>query len=1192
MRLKAVDIVGFKSFSEPTRIEFHEGVTAIVGPNGSGKSNITDAIRWVLGEQGTTTLRAGKMVDVIFSGTQNKRALGFAEVTIYFDNEDGALPIDFADVAITRRYYRSGESEYAINGSSCRLKDIVQLFMDTGIGKDGYSIIGQGKVDQLLSPRGDDRRQVFDEASGIVKFKTRKTESLRKLEQTDQNILRLDDILGELTLRVEPLQKQAEAAKQFLAFSATLQNIETWHAVTQIDSHETNRETLAAQLATLKGDLAAADAKTAAIRDAYEQGGKRLLELEAATEQFRTEHDRVGLERAELLTQKSRYQLESDHAKKRIVQLRDDLALLTASLAESSEEDKKQAAKRESLLRVKKRYDDDLDAAKQKLQAALTAASADAAKRRALADELDAVRQQRFDLLNRKIELETECTFLQRQAKEATHAAAEQRGDLSRLAFQLETWQDELQTAASQAQAAEAAYAAAKEKAQTLQQTFDALTQRRSKAEADMENVLYRQRLLEDLERQGEGYPGVVKRIEKKRQDDPAMAQGIWGPLASLLDVDDGYAIAVEVALGAAANHIVADNQRKASEWIAWLKTTRGGRATFLPVAEMKPWPLEPSLLTKMAALPGYRGTAAEAVHHDAALDAIVGRLLGRTVIVEGLQNALDLFNKMNHMVRVVTLEGELLSPGGSMTGGLDARTGAGVIARKNELKLVEKRRGELAAVLSDLQAQLTAGHTAAKDAQRALSETEAAHLAAAQALTDKQHVCQQGEQRAAQLKQKQAGGEQEADALAAQISEKEEAIATQQTALAELDRLEGDLKTRLEQHDQGDHQQAAQLEDLREDVQNLRVSATSVEETIRALDLMEAQASRTRASEEARRVAIEGQIAAHEATIEDVTVKLADAESKALVIEQKISELTRIVHEHQERRGALEQIRHEAFEAMEKEGEVRGSLLAELERIESRRERLQNQIDELKNRLWEQYELIADDLSLATLDVPENMSVTKATREINQLRNKIKDLGPVNPAAIHELAQVADRIDELTLQRDDVVASRQELATVIRDLDKAMKEQFEAGFAQISASFTQVFRELFNGGDATLELEEADNLLESDIIIKAQPPGKKMQNLNPLSGGERSLTAIALLFAIMRLRPAPFCVFDEIESSLDDANVLRFADYIRKYAHTTQFVLVTHRKGTMESADRLYGVTMQERGISSILSMQLASSR
>ncbi|HHU12539.1 MAG TPA: chromosome segregation protein SMC [Clostridiaceae bacterium] len=1186
MRLTAVDIIGFKSFSDATRIEFHEGVTAIVGPNGSGKSNITDAIRWVLGEQSTNELRAGRMADIVFAGTQSKRALGFAEVTIHFDNADGHLPLEYSEVAVTRRYFRSGESEYEINKAPCRLKDIVALFMDTGIGKDGYSIIGQGKVDQILSPKGDDRRQIFDEASGIVKFKTRKMESLRKLEQTDANLLRLDDILGELALRLAPLRKQAEDARAYRQYAEALKSLDIWYVDHQVKSHEQTLAELAADASDAGVAFRDAEARVLRIKHEYEQAGEALRDLDDAIEKMRSEHDVLSADKTTLLASRSRTELSVEHAAIRIRSLQDEAARLHEALDSKDGDHDRQAKKRAGLDALRTRYAAELKTQQSLLEEAVAAANLAAKKRQELSSQLDLVRQQHFDAKSRLVELDAELQILTRHLDDVKSAGSDRQGDQSRLMFQIESWQDEHARQSALAAEQDAELAGKRGEADKARDALTQKTEALAALDAATNQAAYRMRLLTDLDRQGEGYPGVVRRIEARRHQDSAMGLDVLGPLASLLEVSDGFELAVETALGPAANHIVTKDQKTAAVWIDWLKKTRGGRATFLPIAQMKAWPLDRTLLEKVKGSAGYLGTADTCVQVNPELDEIVGRLLGRTFVVDTLDHALDVFNRVNRMVRVVTLDGELLSPGGSVSGGFDQRTGAGVISRKNELKQLAKKQAEAVVAKAELETELDEARTALRALMQTCETLEQNRRETARAIESLNRTMEQGETALAAYQKADRDARSREMELAAALTELTDAK-TKATAFAdELTDREAELVKQLADEPSADNR--SELEILRQDVQDLRVNLTSVEETIRSLDELAQHVQETRAAERQRLSGIEAEIKTVAAERDRAEEMLAKIHAEQTALERSLQTLADAVKAKQGERQALEGKRRDAFLAMEKEGETRGTLLAALEKLEAKKERIQNQIDELKNRLWEQYELVADELSVKLVPDMPDMTPTRAAREINGLRAKIRELGPVNPGAIDELADVSARVDGFAIQREDMEQARQELKTVIHDLDLAMKLQFKDGFTRIAAAFTQVFRELFNGGDATLDLADGDDLLESDIVIRAQPPGKKMQNLNPLSGGERSLTAIALLFAIMRLRPAPFCVFDEIESSLDDANVLRFADYIRKYSKRTQFVLVTHRKGTMESADRLYGVTMQERGVSSILSMQL----
>jgi chromosome segregation protein len=1185
MRLTSLELTGFKSFPETTKIEFDEGITAIVGPNGSGKSNITDAIRWVLGEQSLSRLRGSRMADIVFSGTQSRRALGFTEVTISFDNADLVLPIDYKTVEITRRYYRSGESEYEINRTPCRLKDIVTLFMDTGIGRDGYSIVGQGKVDQILSGRTDERRQLFDEASGIVKFKARKNEALRKIEITDQNLLRLDDILTELRLRLGPLENQAKDARLFLEINRELKEKEIYHIHCQVKHFSEQLRALGDEAAAIKVKREKSAATVDAIRDENEQTGKRIDVLQDETDLLHKQHDEASAKLAEISASLSRLELDDEHRTNRLQALADEKAQLADRRRAVSSDLAERKSKRILLKATVDRYESELEAAKVHLQALLARHDEEMRRRQKVKANLDHCRDRLFDLKTKKVDLESERRVIKTQLDAAKTTAAELKSTLSRLTFQIEDAVDTLNAVSTEKEAFDAERQMQLDLLEQISVSLSEQEERRATLRTERDNALYRLKVLENLERTGEGFPQSVRRLQQEISRNPDLGEGWIGPFSSVIEVDDGFELAIETTLGPSAWHIVVDEQKTASRLIGWLKDRRAGRATFLPVGQMSAWPLAERDLRELRAMKGWLGTADTFVSADLSLQKIVTRLLGRTVIADTLENALAMFNSCGRKLRFVTLGGDVLHPGGSMAGGYDDKTGSGLISRRREKRDLEKMIKDLVQKLAALEQEiLQTGEERRKlSLERSEGEKQGAEFTSkqAKATQDLAHLQDTAVNLSTRLEQAKLR-EEEFTAEEVKLKEQGEVLE------AELMAAESE-EERLREESSVDEQSLAgaeaALDDAREDVADLRVSLNSVLETIQAQDELE---QRVKEDENAIERRLEA-IACEEKSAQEKLVENAGLHEEMTVLQKTLELAMQQAKEEVSRLGeqrqALEVRRRELFSALEKEGEKAGYLTADYERCEASRIRVESRIDEQKSRLWEKYELTLEtSQDFAKLD----LEPTKAAKDVAKLYSELKKLGQINPVVIEELEEVKKRSDELERQYTDMVLSRRELGQVIRELDEAMTERFGDYFQKLSASFRQVFRELFNGGDAALELADSDDLLESDILIRAQPPGKRMQSLNPLSGGERSLTAIALVFAILRLRPSPFCIFDEIESSLDDANVLRFADYIRKYSADTQFVLVTHRKGTMEAADRLYGVTMQERGISSILSMSL----
>ncbi len=1186
MYLKTLEIQGFKSFPERTVISFDRGVTAIIGPNGSGKSNVTDAIRWVLGEQSIKTLRGSRMEDVIFSGTQSRRAMSFAEVTMVIDNADGRLPVDYAQIQLTRRLYRSGESEYLLNKSRCRLRDIQQLFMDTGLGRDGYSIVGQGRVDEILSNRSEDRRRIFEEASGIVKYKTRKEESERKLESTRLNLIRLEDLIQELDSRLDPLREQAEVARQYLSLTDSLKSSEIALVLDVVDQQQARRQEAEQALQLALADLAEANSKLAVVRGEQQETAERLQVLDGQSRQLGDESNAVRQQVHDVQQQQALSEQHSRHLAEQIRLAAHEAQELTGSLDELDQELEARQARLQTLQGQKEHYQGGLAGAEADMAALMQ--TLDASEKRIEADKaaLDQALDQLFDSRSDRAKAQSEAELLEGRLKTLGRQLLEQVSELDRLRLQ-----EEEKQAARRAnhQARQQKDQAAQGLDQDLQTARSQASQARSRLQdssQDLRNKSYRVQTLEKLEQSYEGYQQAVRTLLKKADQDPAFGRGIRGTVGSLLRTSQRFERAIETALGPAVQNLVTDTQQTASRLIETLKADRSGRATFLPLDTLQARRLSADALAAVQDQAGFLGLASDCVTVAPDLRVVVGHLLGRVLIAQDLQAAMRLSRLTGQRLRLVTLDGDVINPGGSMTGGSAQAARSGLLGRHRETAALKEAchtlKGDIERQQADLQAlesrldQLEDARLTLESDRVALSHEQVRLEAQAAALADAFHTAES--QRAFLV--------QEDARLQTQLQDKigEEAAAGQR-----IDQLQAQvqaLRSSIETGEAASAKERQRRDDLREAISHWRVSLQSVQETLDGVQALIDRLTLDRSGRQERLADRRQAQSDHRSTIEAIEQAQSDAQETLVTLQAREEALHTRTRALMQEKDALESRQAGFFDQLETASSHIAGLQGDISRIEGRLSRADSQVDDAKNRLWELYELTVDQ---AAPWKQEAINRTALARQVEALKAQIRALGPVHVGAVDELAAVEERHRFLTGQRDDIQAAGRALQTVIQDLTRAMKTQFLDQFTLINQAFERVFAELFGGGTAELSLEDADDVLHSGIEIKAQPPGKRLQNLMLLSGGERCLTAIALLFAILKLRPTPFCVLDEVDSSLDDANVIRFTRYIQKVSQAAQFILVTHRKGTMEAADRLYGVTMPERGISHILSMALS---
>jgi chromosome segregation protein len=1186
MHLKSLEIQGFKSFPERTLIEFHEGVTAIIGPNGSGKSNVTDAIRWVLGEQSVKTLRGSRMEDIIFTGTQSRKAMSFAEVCMTIDNHDHKLPFDYAEIQISRRLYRSGESEYLLNKTHCRLKDIVSLFMDTGLGRDGYSIVGQGKVDDILSHRSEDRRKIFEEASGIVKYKTRKEEAEKKLFSTDQNLLRINDIIQELSEQAEPLSDQADTARKYLNLRDDLKEIELAYVLEQADQISARLTETLNEKKLYENDLLNQQNLMTEMREDNKCAADELHALDIEIETKREVLNKLNLESNNLagetaLVQEKIIQLKTsiENGRQGIEEAANSLAILNDDLAGRH----KKLIALQNQQTIYKRKLEQAENEMLELQKTLSGQENELEEWKVKLDQLlESLYEQKSELGQVKGQLD----LITQRIKALELDIRETESDRNRLVFRIDDAGEIIADLVNNIDSLNAEIERQENEFEEQRMVCRKISLQLEDTRQEKRNAEYKLKTLENMEKSHEGYSDAVKTLMKQIGINPDLAAGVKGTLGELLDVEEKYELAVETALGAAVQNIVTADDSVAAKLIDYLKQNRSGRATFLPVNQIKGRSIDQQALKKVSLMKGFLGVASDLVKFSSEIGEIVQSLLGRVLIAENIDFARPMARQSNFAFKIVTLEGDVINPGGSMTGGYFKRNSSGLLGRSREIQRLSESIIELADSIEKLEQKQAAADEALKIFARNLENhklklTEAVH----------QKVKEDSQMLSMKEDLEKIGGriillQQELEQLKLQ---KDETGETSESLTGNIDQLKlqiEELRQNILIREGNNKVEIRKRDDMRETITDFKVSLKSVEESLQAMTEM---SERIEQEKESHAMIIEKLTAQNNSSSEEISSlegRIGRIEASMELNRKEINSVSEQAKLIIMSREELETRQSGYYDQLELAAGRLAAIQNEIVKSESKAARLELQLDEIRNRLWEDYELTINQIQDWR---KSGIKIAEAARTISDLKSQIKNLGPVNIAAIESYASLQERYEFMSRQRDDIDAARHKLTAVIAELTEAMKARFVEHFHLINENFRLVFSELFGGGMAELNLEDDQDVLSCGIEIKAQPPGKRLQNLTLLSGGERCLTAIALLFAILKLRPTPFCVLDEVEAALDDANVSRFTDYIRKYADASQFILVTHRKGTMEAADRLYGVTMQERGISRILSMKLA---
>lgn len=1179
MYLKSIEVHGFKAFANKIVFDFHNGITGIVGPNGSGKSNVADAVRWVLGEQSAKQLRGSSMQDVIFAGTENRKPLSYAYVAITLDNADHQLPIDFKEVTIARRVYRSGESEYLMNGSPCRLKDVNELFYDTGIGKEGYSIIGQGQIDKILSGKPEERRELFDEAAGIVKYKRRKVTAQKKLENERENLVRVNDILAELERQVGPLERQSEKARVYLKkkedlkeldinlflmeverIENQLEQVQKSYQVAneQLEETRENHEKIKTEYAKMEQAIEETDTKIGNIKDAIAgtdvmkgklEGQINVLKEQIHTAELTDEHlgeriESIESQKKEKAEQKSGYEEQKAEFDKQMEQI---------------ERSRKQAEEKLNTIQTEiHRCKEGIESGKNEIIELLNKKASTKAKQQRYDTMLEQVNIRKAQLNQRLLQRKTEESGLkealeksQNELNEIETQIADAKKRESSMRKDLDDW---------------------KVKSQNNIRKIEQTTIRYNKEQSRLES-------LKNIAERYDGYGNSIRKVMEKKESNAK----IHGVIADLIQVDEKYETAIETALSGNIQNIVTEDEETAKKMIAYLKENRFGRATFLPLTSVSKREVKRN--QDAAKEKGVIGFADELVKNDAAYDGIMAYLLGRVLVIDTVDHAIAIAKKYHYSIHMVTLEGEYLSPGGSISGGA-FKNNSNLLGRKREIEELEKSVANTAKQIEELKQRkldiATARELLKDDLTQIREDLQKAYIL--------QNTAQMNVQRAKEQKDESEsvfqGLQTENQEIENQIGEinrnKDNIIAEIEDATkreAEIEEANAKYQEILDEQIYMEEGAAKAVSEIQLEEANIRQKGEFVLENLNRI-IGEVE----RLNQELFKVQEDAKLSKEDAKKKQKDIE--EIEKTILASDETYASYVKELKETQEAKERMNAEYKGFFEKREEVGRQMNELDKEIFRLNQQREKLEEAMENQKNYMWEEYELTFNNAKVLRKEEYENLAEMK--KAIAQIKDDIRRLGDVNVNAIEEYKEVSERYEFLKGQHDDLIEAEKTLMEIIEDLDTGMRKQFSEKFREIQREFDKAFKELFGGGKGTLELVEDEDILECGIRIIAQPPGKKLQNMMQLSGGEKSLTAIALLFAIQNLKPSPFCLLDEIEAALDDNNVTRFAKYLHKLTKNTQFIIITHRRGTMAAADRLYGITMQEKGVSTLVSVNL----
>ena len=1179
MYLKSIEVQGFKSFANKIVFDFHNGITGIVGPNGSGKSNVADAVRWVLGEQSAKQLRGAKMEDVIFAGTQNRKPVGFAYVAITLDNSDHALPVEYDEVTVSRRVYRSGESEYKINGHSCRLRDVTEMFYDTGIGKEGYSIIGQGQIDKILSGKPDERRELFDEAAGIVKFKRRKSAAIKKLENERSNLVRVNDILSELEKQVGPLKQQSEKAKEYLNYKTDLKKYDVNAFLLETDRIRKETAELNDRLKIVDDDLEDSKSEYDNTKSEYEAAENQLNDINAQIDENSQTVSALELESQKLQGEINVFteQIKTFNANK---QLHSERLL-------DIEKDKQN--KNNSVKELREQYNNlntELSEYNDKLAAINDTAKALNAEIEGISGQIDNRQNSIYDNLTEQSTIKAEnqkfVTMLEQleiKKSELTSHIIKGKSDesaqkqvIKSLTAELDNAVGKLEDINNSIEESNTSVTQLKAEIAEKNSELDKLTQNYHREKSRLESLI-------NITERYDGYGNSIKKIMELKDSNP----GILGVIADIVKVEKQYETAIETALGGTIQNIVTDKESTAKELIGYLKQNKLGRATFLPLNAIH----ARNTLENEACIneKGVIGVASNLVRVSFEYEGLAKYLLGRILVVDNIDNALLIAKKYKYTLRIVTLEGEQLNPGGSMTGGA-FRNSSNLLGRRREIE-------ELKQSVSNTNKQITQEKAAVADLRNQVAKYREA-LDSYNKLLRETHIrkntidvnLKQADLKLSEIIASYGDDIKEQASIDSEILKISESRNQVSGNLNLLDNQNEAARKEIENLGKTLEAKKSEEAAVALKIENLKISHSSIEQKASFINENIERLCKELDNLEEEKTSIQEKIGE---TKELVSAKQADIELVKNSIEESERKITAIGEKLEDLRAAKEKVNASHKEFFKKREELNEKIILlekDSMRLHNQYDRLEESYDSLVDYMWNEYELTYS--YALELKSDELNNINDIRKQINILKAAIKKLGDVNVNAIEEYKSVSERYEFMKTQHDDMIEAEESLMKVIEELDEGMRTQFTAKFEEIKVEFDKVFKELFGGGRGTIELVEGEDILEAGILIISQPPGKKLQNMMQLSGGEKALTAIALLFAIQNLKPSPFCLLDEIEAALDDSNVGRYANYLHKLTKHTQFIVITHRRGTMSAADRLYGITMQEKGVSTLVSVDL----
>ncbi len=1183
MYLKNIEVQGFKSFAQKINFEFHNGITGIVGPNGSGKSNVGDAVRWVLGEQSAKQLRGGNMQDVIFSGTETRKPLSFASVAITLDNSDHKLPVDFQEVTVTRRLYRSGESEYLINGSACRLKDIHEMFYDTGIGKEGYSIIGQGQIDKILSGKPEERRELFDEAAGIVKFKRRKNTTIKKLEEEQQNLVRVTDILSELTRQLTPLEKQAETAKIYLGKREALKELDVNLFLAENEHTENLLKELEEKTKTAEHQLQETSGAYEKTKEEYERLEKELESLEQKMEALREETQGKALQKQQmegqinvLNEQLLAGEQNQEHYESRLSAIAEELSKKEEAKKEQQEEGELLKEKTSEMKKQMKKKEEALSNIQENIRECSAA--------------VEDGKNEIIEILNTRATTKGKAQRFDTMMEQIGIRKAELSQKILKLKSEEEEQSGAMKRASAKYEAITALIEEMNEECKRLEEEVYSIQGQLKNQNAQMEagQAAYHREAsrldsLKNMAERYDGYGNSIRRVMEQKERVP----GIEGVVADLIQVNKDYEIAIETALGGSIQNIVTDNEQTAKQMIEFLKKNRFGRATFLPLSSVNArgeFPQKEALKEE-----GVIGLASELVNTSPRYQGVIRYLLGRVLVVDHIDHAIAIGRKYRHTLRMVTTEGESLSPGGSMTGGA-FRNNSNLLGRKREIEELEKKVSSLKTELEEIQHSIDENRSRRNVIRDTIADfKEKLRLQYIEQNTAKMSM-NQLEEKNEQIQRGYLQVQRDQMDMQRQVREVQEDHSRIKKELEESQKDEKELETFIETRQQELDEWKSEESKALKELENIRLEVSSMGQKTQFTMENLSRLSSEIASYKEERGKLQENLKLGKEEMEKKRQDIVKFKNTIAHFEEeeKASKdsLQALTEEKEERNKS-----HKAF--FEKRDALSGqmSLLdKECFRLKSQAEKIEESREAQISYMWEEYEITPNNaLQYRKEELTDRQEMQK---EIGKIKEEIRRLGTVNVNAIEDYKELLERHTFLSDQYEDLQQAEKTLEQIIEELDEGMRKQFSEKFREIQREFDKAFKELFGGGKGTLELSEDEDILEAGIRIISQPPGKKLQNMMQLSGGEKALTAIALLFAIQNLKPSPFCLLDEIEAALDDSNVGRFAGYLQKLTKNTQFIIITHRRGTMNAADRLYGITMQEKGVSTLVSVDLVENQ